>query len=158
MASILPMRLATPADAPALATLINSAYRGEGSKAGWTTEADMIGGQRVDADRLVEVIAEPGSVILLCEEEDAPVACVHLERTGDDCYLGMLTVMPTRQRAGLGRHLLEAAERWAAEHWCARAMHMTVLIQRTDLIPWYERRGYTRTGVRKPFPYGDERF
>jgi len=54
--------------------------------------------------------------------------------------------------------MLEAAERWAIEHWSSRAMHMTVIVQRPELIAWYERRGYRRTGERKPFPYGDQRF
>src|SRR5262245_8251333 len=151
-------RIATAADAPALVALVNSAYRGDSSKAGWTTEADLLGGQRTDVDRIVETIARSDNVILVCEEDRALVACVQLERTGHDCYLGMLTVLPTKQSAGLGRQLLEAAERWAVAHWSPRAMHMTVIAQRTELIAWYERRGYRRTGEQKPFPYGDERF
>jgi GNAT superfamily N-acetyltransferase len=151
-------RVATGADAPAVAALVNSAYRGESSKAGWTTEADLLGGQRVDAARLVETIATPGNVILLFEAEGSLLGCVHLERTGDDCYLGMLTIKPTSQAGGLGRQLLEAAEQWAIEHWSSRIMHMTVITQRAELIAWYERRGYRRTGERKPFPYGDDRF
>ena len=62
MPSDVAMRAATAADAPALVDLINSAYRGEGSKAGWTTEADLLGGQRVDLDGVIEMIAKPGSV------------------------------------------------------------------------------------------------
>ena len=151
-------RVATAADAPAVAALVNSAYRGESSKAGWTTEADLLDGQRVDAERLVEIIATPGNVILLFDADGLLLGCVHLERTGEDCYLGMLTVSPVRQGGGLGRQLLEAAERWATEHWSSRAMRMTVITQRSELIAWYERRGYRRTGERKPFPYGDERF
>ena len=111
-----------------------------------------------DVERLTEMIATPDNVILLHMQDDAPVACVHLERTGEDCYLGMLTVRPVMQRAGLGRQLLEAAERWAMEQWSSRSMHMTVIVQRLELIAWYQRHGYCRTGERKPFPYGDERF
>ena len=151
-------RAATAADAPALVALVNSAYRGESSRAGWTTEADLLGGLRIDVERLTEQIAAPGSVILLHERDHLPVACVHLERTGEDCYLGLLTVRPTMQGTGFGRRLLEAAERWAMAHWSSRSMHMTVIVQRLELIAWYERRGYMRTGERKPFPYGDERF
>lgn len=150
-------RVATLADAPALDALVNSAYRGESSEAGWTTEADLLGGQRVDVEGIRETIATPGHVILL-NGEDAPVACVHLERTGEDCYLGLLTVRPALQNRGLGRQLLESAERFAVEHWSARSMHLTVIQQRLELLAWYERRGYERTGVLKPFPYGDERF
>jgi ribosomal protein S18 acetylase RimI-like enzyme len=151
-------RPATIGDAPALVALLNSAYRGESSKAGWTTEADLLDGQRIDVEALTETIATPGHVILLHVQDHAPVACVHLERTGEDCYLGMLTVRPTTQGLGLGRKLLEAAERWAIEHWSSRKMHMAVIEQRIELIAWYERHGYGRTGERKPFPYGDERF
>jgi len=158
MAIELITRPATTEDAPALVALINSAYRGESSKAGWTTEADLLDGQRVDVEGLTDTIVRPGSVILLHEWDQVPVACVHLERTGEDCYLGMLTVRPTMQGAGLGRQMLEIAERWAMEHWSSRTVHMTVIVQRTELIAWYERRGYRRTGERRPFPYGDERF
>ncbi len=151
-------RAATARDAPALAELVNSAYRGETSKAGWTTEADLLAGQRIDVERLTEIIAAPGNIVLLHEQDHSPVACVHLERTGDECYLGMLTIAPTRQRSGLGRQLLDAAERYAIDCWSSRSAYMTVIVQRSELIAWYERRGYARTGLRKPFPYGDDRF
>jgi GNAT superfamily N-acetyltransferase len=129
-------RPATTTDVPAMVALVNSAYRGDRSRVGWTTEADLLGGQRVDAERLTETIARPGNVILLHERDH----------------------VPTTQGAGLGRQMLTAAERWAMEHFSSRTMHMTVIVQRAELIAWYERRGYHRTGERKPFPYGDERF
>jgi ribosomal protein S18 acetylase RimI-like enzyme len=151
-------RQAATADAPSLVALVNSAYRGASSRAGWTTEADLLDGQRIDVEALTETIATPDNVILLLVQDQAPVACVHVARTGEDCYVGMLTVRPTAQGSGLGRQLLDAAERWAIERWSSRAMHMTVIRQRVELIAWYERRGYRRTGERKPFPYGDERF
>jgi ribosomal protein S18 acetylase RimI-like enzyme len=151
-------RPATEADAAALAAFVNSAYRGDSSKAGWTTEADLLGGQRTDGERIRDTIATPGNVILLYEQDDDLAGCVHLERTGEDCYLGMLTVRPTLQALGVGRQLLEVAEQWATQHWSSRAVHMTVIVQRTELIAWYERRGYSRTRERKPFPYGDDRF
>ena len=158
MTSDLPLRAAVAADGPALTAFVNSAFRGDSSKAGWTTEADLLDGQRVDVGRIVETIDTPHNVILLHELDGLLMACVHLQQTGSDCYLGMLTVRPTSQGSGLGRQLLEAAEQWAVEHWSSRAMHMTVLVQRPELIAWYERRGYQRTGHRKPFPYGDARF
>jgi GNAT superfamily N-acetyltransferase len=151
-------RAATAADASALVALINSAYRGDSSKVGWTTEADLLGGQRIDIAGLTGKMATPGNIILLRELDHVPVGCVHLERTGENCYLGLLTIRPTMQGTGLGREMLEAAERWAIEHWASRSVHMTVIVQRNELIAWYERRGYIRTGERKPFPYGDERF
>ena len=158
MATDFATRPATVADAPELAALVNSAFRGESSKAGWTTEADLLGGQRIDVERITQTIASPGSVILLYEQGSLLVGCVHLERTGETCYLGMLTVRPAMQSRGIGRQLVEAAERWAIERWSSRTMDMTVIVQRPELFAWYERRGYYRTGERKPFPYGDERF
>ena len=151
-------RLATVADADVLSTLVNSAYRGDSSRAGWTTEADMLGGQRVDAERIAEMVGRPGSVILVGQSKADVVACVHLERTEDGAYLGMLTIRPTLQTRGLGRQLLAAAERWAVQYWLSKTMQMTVIAQRTELIAWYERRGYRRTGKRKAFPYDDPRF
>jgi N-acetylglutamate synthase-like GNAT family acetyltransferase len=151
-------RVATVNDAPFINLLVNSAYRGASSQAGWSTEADLLDGQRTDVDQVLETIAAPGNVILVHEQDGTIVACVHLERTGAECYLGMLTVRPTLQSQGVGRRLLASAEQWAVEHWRSRAVHMTVITLREELIAWYERRGYRRTGVQKPFPYGDERF
>ena len=159
MDNVLSTRPATAADAFAINDLVNSAYRGDSSRAGWTTEADMLGGQRVDVERIEEIIATPDSVILIHERDGSPIACVLLERRSEtQCYLGMLTVKPTLQGDGLGRRMLDAAERWAIEVWSSRVMHMTVITLRTELIAWYERRGYRRSGKREPFPYGDERF
>jgi ribosomal protein S18 acetylase RimI-like enzyme len=151
------LRAATAEDVSALEQLVNSAYRGESSRAGWTTEADLLDGQRVDADGLAAAIASADHVILIAEGEKT-VGCVHLQRRGDDCYLGMLTIRPTSQGAGLGSRLLDAAEGWAATHWASRTVTMTVIAQRAELIAWYERRGYRRTGEQRPFPYGDPRF
>jgi ribosomal protein S18 acetylase RimI-like enzyme len=158
MMNALTTRLATAEDAPAVVALVNSAFRGESSKAGWTTEADLLDGQRTDLEAVTEMISAPGHVILVHVPDHDLVACVHLKKTDADCYLGMLTVLPTAQSSGLGRRMLEASERWAIDHWASRSMQMTVVVQRVELIAWYERHGYTRTGQRKPFPYGDERF
>ena len=153
----LAVRLATTADASALNTLVNSAFRGESSRAGWTTEEHLLGGQRIDADRLVATLSNPEVAVLVHERQGVPVACLLLERTGEDCYLGMMTVDPGTQGQGLGRRMLETAEQWAIEHWSPRSIHMTVIVQRTELIAWYERRGYQRTGEHEPFPYDDPR-
>ena len=152
------LRLATPGDAPALAALVNSAYRGDSSRAGWTTEADLLGGQRTDADMLWQTLEQPGNVILLLETGARVLGCVQLERSATDAHLGMLTVTPDRQGGGIGRRLLAAAERFALGEWQAQHLHMTVIVQRVELIDWYEKRGYRPTGERRPFPYGDERF
>lgn len=165
----LTLRPARRDEADALSALVNSAYRGDLSRAGWTTEADLLGGQRTDPAALREFMAagEPALDRVLLVYDGAagesslgrpPEACVQLERRGDDAYLGMLTVQPVRQASGLGRRLLDAAEGWAAAHWGARTIIMTVITQRPELIAWYERRGYNATGETAPFPYDDIRF
>lgn len=158
----LAVRVATATDATALCALVNSAYRGDSSRHGWTTEADLLGGQRTDIAALETFICEgarEGTHVMLLNEDTAGAACcVQLERRGDEAYLGMLTVRPTDQGAGRGRGLLEAAERHVRNVWGARAVSMTVIEQRDELIAWYERRGYRRTGQTAPFPYGDLRF
>lgn len=151
---------ATEADVTALALLVNSAYRGQSSRAGWTTEADLLGGQRTDEAALREFLAAPSDsrLMLTVRTADELLACVQLERRGETAYLGMLTVAPQRQADGIGRRLLEAAEQTVRRQWESRVMEMTVIAQRTELIAWYERRGYRRTGETAPFPYGDPRF
>ncbi len=146
-------------DADAIVALVESAYRGDASRAGWTTEADFLDGQRTDAEGVRADIARPGSVIRLALEPDGRLlACCHLERTGDACYFGMFSVDPTLQRGGIGKRLMAEAERLARADWGCRRMEMTVIDIRDELIAFYERRGYRRTGVKKPFPYGDARF
>ena len=148
---------AIPADAPAIAQLVNSAYRGDSSRRGWTTEADLLGGQRTDAEMLRETIETPGQVILIFHDKDTLVASVFLARRGDSAYLGMLTVRPDLQGAGLGKQILALAERWAAEHWSANRIEMTVITKRVELLAWYFRRGYHDTGRREPFPAQEPR-
>ncbi len=73
-------------------------------------------------------------------------------------YFGMFAVRPALQGAGLGKVIIAEAERFARDEWSVAEMHMTVISAREDLIAWYVRRGYARTGEMSPFPYGDERF
>ncbi|MFC4502789.1 MULTISPECIES: GNAT family N-acetyltransferase [Streptomyces] len=157
-AAALTFRDATDADVDALVALVESAYRGDDSRAGWTTEADILQGQRTDPEGVREVIKSPDSRLLTVEREGRVVACCQLEHRGDHAYFGMFAVSPTLQGAGLGKVVIAEAERQAREIWGATEMHMTVISVREDLIAWYERRGYRRTGRTSPFPYGDERF
>lgn len=137
---------ATLTDVPELVVLINSAYRGESSKKGWTTEANLIGGQRIDDEGLTEQMSDTDAVILKnTNEEGGITGCVYLQKRGEKLYLGMLTVSPTLQANGLGRRLLEAAEDYARNiHY--HTITMTVITTRTELLDWYERRGYAKTG------------
>ena len=151
-------RVAEPRDAAAVRALVESAYRGEASRRGWTTEADLLDGQRTDVAGVAELIATPDSLVLLAEAGADLIACAHLARKGDSAYFGMFSVRPERQAGGIGRAMLAEAERLARERWQAVRMEMTVISVRDELIAWYERRGYRRTGEYSPFPYGDERF
>ncbi|MGN9758705.1 GNAT family N-acetyltransferase [Streptomyces sp. SD31] len=157
-ATELTFREATDADVDTLVALIESAYRGDSSRSGWTTEADILEGQRTDPEGVLQVIKSPDSRLLTVERDGQIVACCQLEHRGDHAYFGMFAVSPALQGAGLGKVIITEAERQARETWGATEMHMTVISVRNDLIAWYERRGYRRTGRMTPFPYGDERF
>lgn len=180
----LAFRWAAAADVPAIVALVESAYRGEASRAGWTTEADLLDGQRIDAHGVNALIDSADAGVLLAESDGELVACCELrradvadpccadrrgaaaanDRSGQAdtapaaCYFGMFSVRPTAQGGGLGRRVIAHAERLAREDWRCERMRMTVIDVRAELIAWYERRGYRRTGVFEPFPYGDERF
>jgi ribosomal protein S18 acetylase RimI-like enzyme len=151
-------RPAQAADITAIVALVESAYRGESGLRGWTTESHLLDGQRTDAADVGALIGRSDSRLLLAERDGQLKASCHVERQGEIGYFGMFAVDPNEQGSGLGKQVLGEAERIAREEWHCRAMHMTVIEQRGELIAWYERRGYRRTGQFKPFPYGDERF
>ena len=151
-------RAATAADIPAVVALVESAYRGESGRRGWTTESNLLDGQRTDAQDVGEAIARADSLVLLAELDGVLVSCCHLEKQDGAAYFGMFAVDPTRQTGGIGKQVIAEAERVARERWGVDRMRMTVIVQREELIAWYERRGYRRTGEHAPFPYGDERF
>nr|WP_294944478.1 GNAT family N-acetyltransferase [uncultured Mucilaginibacter sp.] len=137
---------ATSADIPELTALINLAYRGETSLKGWTTEANMIGGQRIGADDLAEQLADPDAAILKHTEDDGTITgCVYLKTQGDKVYLGTLTVSPLLQAQGIGRKLLAAGEEYVKSIGI-HTIVMTVITVRHELLAWYERRGYKKTG------------
>lgn len=150
-------RLADTPDVPAICALINSAYRGESSRQGWTTETDLIGGGRMDAPTIAEMIAQ-GNAFLVIDGDDGPLASLSLERRDDCAYLGLLSVRPTEQATGLGKRLLAEAERWVVQEWGLHRIAISVVRQRTELVEWYERRGFRRTGKVWPFDINDERF
>ncbi|MCY9783772.1 GNAT family N-acetyltransferase [Nocardiopsis sp. EMB25] len=151
-------RAAVPGDVPALVELVNSCYRGDASRRGWTTEADLLDGQRVDEDSVGDLLSRTNTLVLVAESDGELMACCELRRGTGGAYFGMFSVRPTAQGSGLGRRVLAEAERTAVRTWGCRLMRMKVIKQRSDLIAWYERRGYTNTGRVTPFPYGDESF
>jgi ribosomal protein S18 acetylase RimI-like enzyme len=153
MQPTLTFRPARAADVATLVALINSAYRGDSSRAGWTTEADLIDGPRTDVAEIARLVAADDSLLLLClAGGDDIVGSVLLQRQATAGYLGMFVVRPGLQGAGTGKRLMQAAETLVREQWGLRRMTMTVITLRPELIAFYERRGYRRTGEILPFP------
>ena len=149
---------ATIADVKEINVLVNSAYRGESSKIGWTTEADLLDGIRVDEERLVDFIQKKDSMLLkYMDDENKIIGCVHLEKHGYKLYLGMLTVSPEFQGRGIGKEMMKEAEVQAKAVNCS-AVYMSVITDRRILLEWYIKHGYKNTGVKKPFPSHDKRF
>lgn len=171
--ALTPVRVTAQAIEPWVA-LVESAYRGETSRAGWTTEADLLTGQRLDATMAAEVLAQDDTVVFAVPTHvpgvdetstSAPevvttfAASVQLVRTSEqEAYLGMFAVSPDQQGSGLGSRLMAWAENWVRSQWGVRNIRMTVIRQRSELIEFYRRRGYEPPGETEPFPYGDERF
>lgn len=154
----LDLRAATVADIDPIVALVESAYRGDASRVGWTTEADFLGGRRTGADDVLACLERPRSRIVLAERGGQLLACAHVAVEDGAGYFGMFAVRPERQGGGIGKHVLAECERIARDEWNLQAMRMTVIDIRDELIAFYLRRGYRRTGVTKPFPYGDARF
>jgi ribosomal protein S18 acetylase RimI-like enzyme len=145
---------ATTEDVSLLNTLINSAYRGESSKKGWTTEANILEGLRTTEKELIETIQKPKNTILKFTENDQIIGCVLLIEKEQQLYLGMLTVSPELQNSGVGKKLLQQAEIHASVMGLPKIV-MTVIAVREELIAWYKRNGYLDTGAREPFPASD---
>ena len=154
----MPILIANEKDVSSLVALMDSAYRGQKSKQGWTSEADLfIGEKRTDEATVDKLIKKPGAVFLKYINEDGIMAgCVFLYKKEDRLYLGMFSVSPLAQGKGIGKKLLIAAEEYAKKENCV-LIYMTVITVRQELIAWYERNGYAKTGRVLPFPV-DERF
>ena len=152
-----PLRMITKAtleNVSQLNTLINSAYRGESSKKGWTTEANILEGLRTTELELTDMIQDPKNTLLKFTENNQIIGCVLLVEKKQQLYLGMLTVSPELQNSGIGKQLLQRAATHASELRLPKIV-MTVISLREELIAWYKRNGYEDTGAREPFPAGD---
>lgn len=159
--SDLALRAATTSDVDDLVTLLHAAYRGDSSRQGWTTEADLLDGGRTTTAEVRACIERPRSCVVVAERPAADgslelVACAHVAVEDGAGYFGMFAVRPTLQGGGIGKVLLAEAERVAREEWGQTTMRMTVIDARTELLAFYERRGYRRTGETTPFDFGDE--
>ena len=148
----LTFRKAREDEADLIATLTNSAYRGDSSRLGWTTEANLLDGQRTDSDEILSLIRNPQSMMLLCLQDNEVIGSLNLQKEGDSGYLGMLVVKPLLQGRGIGKEFIRAAELTALREWGVAKMTMTVISFRPELLGYYERRGYCRTGEFKAFP------
>jgi ribosomal protein S18 acetylase RimI-like enzyme len=158
MTNSLTFRDANHADIPWLVDLVTRAYRGDASRKGWTTEADLLDGQRIDAERMQAILDAPQSMVLVAALDGQPMACAQVAMEDGAGYFGMFSVEPEAQGGGIGKRVLAEAERIVRTRWQAPLMRMTVIDVRDSLIAFYERRGYVRTGRHAPFPYGDERY
>ena len=154
----MPTRAATAGDVSALHALIEGAYRGESARGGWTHEADLLEGPRTDPTQLAAFLADPAATILIAEDARGLAGCVLVVDRGGCGYLGLLSVRPDAQTAGLGRALIAAAEDYARDVLGQVRIEMTVIRQRPELIAYYQRRGYALTGRTEPFPYAHQGF
>jgi ribosomal protein S18 acetylase RimI-like enzyme len=153
MTEALIVRTAVPADLPRLHPVIERAYRGDSARQGWTHEADLLSGERIDDATLAAMFDDPSHLLLIAEQDGVAVGCVSLTARGDGLvYLGLLCVDPTLQAAGIGKAIVAAAEKGSRDELDADRIEMTVIDSRVELIAYYERRGFVRTGERRPFP------
>lgn len=151
-------REAKASDVPSIQPLVHHAYRGDRARQGWSHEADLLDAARIDEEALYEAVADSAQTILLAQRDGALIGCVQVTDKGEGlAYLGMLTVQADLQDQGLGRRLIVEAETLARTRYAATRMEMTVIVQRDELIEWYQRRGYVLTGETRPFPVTDPR-
>jgi ribosomal protein S18 acetylase RimI-like enzyme len=149
----LSVRVAVRADLPRLHPVIERAYRGDSARQGWTHEADLLSGERIDRATLEAMMEDRNHRLLIAERNGMPVGSVALTYRGDGlAYLGLLCVDPSCQAAGIGRAIIAVAERIAHDDLGAGRLEMTVIDSRVELIAYYERRGFIRTGEHRPFP------
>ena len=143
-------------DAGQIAALVNSAFRGECSRQGWTTEDDLVMGRRTETEEILRLISSDDSMFLLCKTDAELVGSVHMQKQGEQVCVGMLAVSPPLQGRGIGKQLLLAAEQAAQQTWAVNKSVMSVIASRNELIAFYQRNGYRRTGVSKAFPLKPE--
>lgn len=139
-------RAANKPDAEAIANLVNKAYRPEPGASGWTHESDLVSGNRININQVAEIMSKPDSIILVGLKNSEIAACVHIEKAASNSYIGLFAVDPILQEMGIGKQLLTHAEWYASENFGAEKFILVVVSSRSELISFYLRRGYQRTG------------
>lgn len=150
--SELSLRRTRPGEVPEVVDLVNDAYGRTETESGWTSEDEILDGPRVQAADVREILERPASAMLVAELEGEIVAAGHVQELEPGVSeIGMLSVRPELQAKGLGREVLARAEDFARAEQEAQRVVLHVLTIREELLEWYERRGYERTGETKPF-------
>ena len=141
---------ATKQHIPDIVELVNLSYRSQDLR-GWTSEADVIEGDRISAQQLQDLFIADSKILLLFDAAEL-IACVHVQKHKDRAYIGMLTTHPQWQNQGLGKQVLQFAEDFAQANFAVTGFKMSVLSCRTELIEFYLRRGYVLTGETEDYP------
>lgn len=145
-------RIANKSDIEAIVKLVNMAYRPESGVSGWTHESDLVSGNRTNDSQIMEIMSKPDSVILISLKTSEIVACVHIEKIGKNSHIGMLAVSPALQGVGTGKQMLTHAEMYASVNFGSEKFIIVVVSSRIELISFYLRRNYQKTGILKEYP------
>jgi predicted N-acetyltransferase YhbS len=134
-ASMISFRTAEPEDVEAVVRLVNTAF---------LVELFFIERDRTNPEA-VRALMKKGKFFLA---EDGPVliGCIYVELRRERGYLGMLSIDPARQRMGLGRQLLWAAESFFRNAGC-QFSDLLIVSVRPELLAMYHRFGYVETGT-----------
>lgn len=129
------IRFADPSELNIITALINQAF---------LVERFFKPGDRLDEETTGDFFRK--GRFLVAEIDGSIAACVYVEMRGDRAYLGLLSVAPDRQKLGLGRRMVSAAEEFAREMG-AHFMDLRIVHLRTELPPIYEKYGYALNGT-----------
>ncbi len=140
------LRVAISSDIKSIVDVVNHAYRPLSRNVSWTDESALIDGKRTTDTQVRELLNRPHSVVLLAQIKTEIVACIHLEKCNDASHIGMFAVLPNQQGKGLGKMLLAHAEDYAIKEFASKKFMMEVVALRIELIDFYLRRGYQKTG------------
>ncbi|KAJ9488798.1 hypothetical protein VN97_g4481 [Penicillium thymicola] len=147
-------RVATEKDAAQLQQLVESAFRAEDSRKGWTDDLGLSSSFHLDVQDILAMINKLDSVMLMAtDDQNTLVGSIGTsKRDANQARLYMLAVDTSVQRGGIGRQILAYAEDYCQQTWGVTTLGLNALSNREELISWYSRRGYKPTGETSPFP------